>query len=41
MKATPRVVGGVEIFAPGTIIGKALESLHSGTGVIEVFVTLR
>lgn len=41
MKATPLVVGGVEIYAPGTIIGKALESLRSGTGVIEVFVTLR
>lgn len=41
MKATALVVGGVEIYAPGTIIGKALESFHSETGVIEVFVTLR
>lgn len=41
MKAIPIVVGGVEIYAPGTIIGKALESLHSETAVIEVFVTLR
>lgn len=41
MKALPVVVGGVEIYAPGTIIGKALESLHSGTAIIEVFVTLR
>ena len=41
MKATPHIVSGVELYAPGTIIGKALESLATGTGVIEVFVTLR
>lgn len=41
MKATPIAIGGVEIYAPGTIIGKALEALDTGTGVIEVFVTLR
>ena len=41
MKATPHIVGGVELYAPGTIIGKALESLATGLGVIEVFVTLR
>lgn len=41
MKATPVIVGGVEIYRPGTIIGKALESFSSGTGTIEIFVTLR
>ena len=41
MKATPHIVGGVELYAPGTIIEKALESLATGTGVMEVFVTLR
>lgn len=41
MKAAPVIVGGVEIYAPGTIIGKALESFTVGTGVIEVFVTLK
>lgn len=41
MKAMPFVVGGVEIYAPGTIIGKALESLSAGTGIIEIFVTLK
>jgi hypothetical protein len=41
MKAQPVDVGGVEIYRPGTIIGKALEPLESGTGLIEVFVTLQ
>ncbi len=41
MKAAPVIVGGVEIYAPGTIIGKALEPFTVGTGVIEVFVTLK
>jgi hypothetical protein len=41
MKAQPIDLGGVEIYRPGTIIGKALEPLESGTGLIEVFVTLQ
>jgi hypothetical protein len=41
MKAQPVDVGGVEIYRLGTIIGKALEPLESGTGMIEVFVTLQ
>jgi hypothetical protein len=41
MKAQPVDLGGVEIYRPGTIIGKALEPLNSGTGLIEVFVTLQ
>ena len=38
MKARPLTVQGEEFFRPGTIIGKALGSLESGSGVIEVFV---
>ena len=41
MKAQPVDIGGVEIYRPGTIIGKAMEPLESGTGLIEVFVTLQ
>lgn len=41
MKATPRLVEGVELYPSGTILGKALEGLESGTGVISVLVTLK
>ena len=41
MKAQPVVIGGIEIYRPGTTLGKALEPLDSGTGVIEVLVTLQ
>jgi hypothetical protein len=41
MKAAPVLVSGVEIYRTGTILGKALEPLDKGTGVIKVFVTLR
>jgi hypothetical protein len=41
MKAQPVELGGVEIYRPGTIIGKAMEPLSSGTGLIEIFVTLQ
>ena len=41
MKAYSVNLGGVEIYRPGTIIGKAMEPLNSGTGLIEVFVTLQ
>jgi hypothetical protein len=41
MKAQPVDVGGVEIHRPGTIIGKALESLDSGQGLIEAFIALQ
>jgi len=40
MKASPVNVGGVEFYRPGTIIGKALEPLDEGTGVIRVLITL-
>jgi hypothetical protein len=39
MKASPLNVGGIEIYRPGTIIGKALASHESGRGVIEVLIT--
>jgi hypothetical protein len=41
MKAAPVVVNGIDIYRTGTILGKALEPLDKGTGVIKVFVTLR
>jgi hypothetical protein len=41
MKAQPVVIGEVEIYRPRTTLGKALEPLDSGTGVIEVLVTLQ
>ena len=34
-------VEGVSFYAPGTIIGKALGNLESGTGLIPVFVTIK
>ena len=34
-------VSGVSFYAPGTIIGKALGSLNSGSGYIAVFVSLK
>ncbi len=40
MKADPVDVGGLKIYRPGTIIGKALESLDQGQGVIRVLITL-
>ena len=40
MKAKPVRVGDQEIFRQGTIIGKALEPLESGKGLIDVFVFL-
>jgi hypothetical protein len=40
MKASPIDVGGVTFFPPGTILGKAMEALDSGVGVILVLVSL-
>jgi hypothetical protein len=40
MKATPVLVSGVALYATGTILGKALGSLETGTGFIRVLVTL-
>jgi hypothetical protein len=41
MKALSVTAGEQEIYRSGTIVGKALGSLESGTGVIEIFVTSR
>jgi hypothetical protein len=41
MKATPVSVVGVEFYPPGTILGKALQSLDGDRGVIRVLVTAR
>jgi hypothetical protein len=41
MKSTPVDLGGVRIHRPGTIIGKALEPLESGTGEILVLLSLQ
>lgn len=39
MKAQPVNIGGIEIYRPGTIVGKALEPLKEGRGKILVFVS--
>ncbi|MGB9177368.1 MAG: hypothetical protein WCB46_11645, partial [Methanoregula sp.] len=41
MKAVPVNIDGVEIYKPSTVLGKALGSLDSGTGTIDVLVTLQ
>lgn len=40
-KATNVTLNGVEVAIPGTILGKALESLDEGEALIYVFVTLQ
>jgi len=41
MKSVPVELGGVQIHRPGTILGKALESLESGSGRILVLLSLQ
>src|ERR1043165_1819843 len=41
MKSEPVDLGGVKIHRPGTLIGKALEPLESGTGEILVLLSLQ
>jgi hypothetical protein len=41
MKSVPVSLGGRQMHAPGTIIGKALESLDKGTGEILVLLSLQ
>jgi hypothetical protein len=41
MKSEPMSVGGRQIHAPGTLLGKALESLEKGTGEILVLLSLQ
>ena len=41
MKSVPIEIGGARIHRPGTLIGKALESLQTGTGEILVLLSLQ
>jgi hypothetical protein len=41
MKSQPVSIGGVQIHRPGTLIGKALESLESGKGEMLVLLSLQ
>jgi len=41
MKAQPVVIQGIAIYPTGAIIGKALEPLEAGTGIIKILVMLR
>jgi len=41
MKSVPLMIGGRQIHAPGTLIGKALEPLPRGTGEILVLLSLQ
>jgi hypothetical protein len=41
MKSEPITIGGRQIHAPGTLIGKALEPLEKGTGEILVLLSLQ
>jgi hypothetical protein len=41
MKATPLTINEMTIYPTGAILGKAMQSLEKGTGVINVLVTLR
>lgn len=41
MRATPVTINGVAVYGTGTILGKALEPLPKGTGVIRVLITLK
>lgn len=41
MKANPVNLAGIELYRPGTIIGKALEPWTNGAGVIQVLIVLQ
>jgi len=41
MKASPVVVSGMQIYPTGAILGKALEPLEAGTGIVLALITLR
>ncbi len=41
MKASPALSNGFNWYPPGTIIGKALEPLRAGTGIIKILVNIR
>ena len=41
MKSEPIMIGGRQIHAPGTLIGKPLETLNDGSGTILVLLSLQ
>jgi hypothetical protein len=41
MKAVPDVINGHQYYSDGTVPGKAMGTLESGTGTIEVLGTLQ
>ncbi len=41
MRATPQTINGVEMYPTGVIVGKALEALDGGEGMIKVLVVMR
>ena len=41
MKARPVVIHGISIYPTGTILGKALQPLNTGRGLIEVLIAPR
>src|SRR5882724_4768623 len=41
MKSEPMMIGGRQLHAPGTLIGKALEPLEKGSGTILVLLSLQ
>jgi hypothetical protein len=41
MRATPHTINGVDVYPTGTIIGKALETLQDGEGVMKVLIVVR
>lgn len=41
MKAQPVLVGGVEVYPAGSILGKAMGSLEEGEGIVQVLITLK
>jgi hypothetical protein len=41
MKASPIVINGIKIYPTGALVGKALDQLASGQGIIKVLVTIK
>jgi hypothetical protein len=41
MKSIPVELGGIQFHRPGTVVGKALEPLATGTGEILVLLSLQ
>jgi hypothetical protein len=39
MKASPMIIDGIEVFRPGTIVGKALQPHEKGVGRIDIWRT--